>query len=493
MRASVPFHGKGVFCLASLVALCLTAAWTASPHAAERGVRVVTGENEALPPGPSDESIGQKWAVIVGVGQFLDPALSPLPNAVRDAEAFAQALIDGGAGFQEDHVILLTDNGKNELLKPSKGAIFHALTVRLNGVTSNDMVLFYFAGHGMEAEGSLYLMGRDALSAAPEATGLAFSDVERFLGVGKPQGERPKVTMVLLDACHSGTGRSAKTLSPDALNRIQAGVEKHADGWLVLASCGASELSYEYAEGDHGAFSHFLLDGLAGAADQSEQGNKDGAVSCRELSEYAEAAVTRWAMQNNFKQKPRLLANISGDVLLSKTGVFDGDDGDDTTDEPHESLPVSFVSKDAGTKRSKVEVANLVQIADRFVDNKDGTVQDTYLNLEWVTEAQPLLTYDAACSWCDSLNSATGRSGWRLPTDNELQTLLASEMGRVRLYKKIFKGSSRTSQYWLSGLLPSLATRKIMSLKSFAVSQTSKSEYCAAFAVRDLAEPSQGE
>ncbi|PTN33014.1 DUF1566 domain-containing protein [Desulfonatronum sp. SC1] len=61
--------------------------------------------------------------------------------------------------------------------------------------------------------------------------------------------------------------------------------------------------------------------------------------------------------------------------------------------------------------------------AQRFVDNGDGTVTDTQTNLMWTKDANLFgkLFWDDAMSRCGSFN-ISGKSGWRLPSRDELKT-----------------------------------------------------------------------
>ncbi len=64
--------------------------------------------------------------------------------------------------------------------------------------------------------------------------------------------------------------------------------------------------------------------------------------------------------------------------------------------------------------------------ADRFVNNKDGTVTDTQTGLMWAAQdnGSNINWYDAK-SFCEG-HGGGGRSGWRMPTTDELAGLYAS-------------------------------------------------------------------
>jgi len=64
----------------------------------------------------------------------------------------------------------------------------------------------------------------------------------------------------------------------------------------------------------------------------------------------------------------------------------------------------------------------------RFLDNKDGTIRDTRTGLIWQKEDDGIeRTYDEAISYCRELRIG-GYSDWRLPTLEELLTIVVQGM-----------------------------------------------------------------
>lgn len=68
--------------------------------------------------------------------------------------------------------------------------------------------------------------------------------------------------------------------------------------------------------------------------------------------------------------------------------------------------------------------------AQRFVDNGDGTVTDSQTLLMWTKDANLFgkLSWDDAMSMCGSFN-ISGKSGWRLPSRDELKTQYSAIQG----------------------------------------------------------------
>ena len=84
-----------------------------------------------------------------------------------------------------------------------------------------------------------------------------------------------------------------------------------------------------------------------------------------------------------------------------------------------------------------------------FVDNNDGTITDNSTGLMWEKLTGAITyTWDQAKAYCDNL-SLGGKSDWRLPTRNELQTLV--DYGRYNpAINTTFFPDALASDYWSS-------------------------------------------
>src|SRR6185312_1086454 len=87
----------------------------------------------------------------------------------------------------------------------------------------------------------------------------------------------------------------------------------------------------------------------------------------------------------------------------------------------------------------------------------DGTVRDTWTGLTWQVEPYPsVVTPDAAAAACAGSRVAGG--GWRVPSVNELQTLVDEsqpENGNPSIYTKAIPGTT-AGPYLTSSALRSL-------------------------------------
>jgi formylglycine-generating enzyme required for sulfatase activity len=91
----------------------------------------------------------------------------------------------------------------------------------------------------------------------------------------------------------------------------------------ALYACSENEVSWEDATlgGGHGVFSHFVIEGLKGAAD--DNGDRNGALTLNELTEYVQDNVFRFVRTRHaVSQEPRLVAiGVPRIVLRDVSGL----------------------------------------------------------------------------------------------------------------------------------------------------------------------------
>lgn len=88
-------------------------------------------------------------------------------------------------------------------------------------------------------------------------------------------------------------------------------------------------------------------------------------------------------------------------------------------------------------------------MAERFVDNGDGTVTDTQTGLVWQKYPAPeRMSWPEARKYLDYLNQIkfAGYDDWRLPNNKELGSLILPRENSKRLYLDPIFGDQR--KYW---------------------------------------------
>lgn len=232
----------------------------------------------------SDAYAPRRLALLVGVSQFQDSQWRDLRYSSKDAEDLAAALRDPARGHF-DQVRVLTR--PEETTRP---AILGALRqLRQEATRPDDVVVVYFSAHGTlarDGKGELkrYLVTTDAAFRAIPQTALSMDALKSEFDQ-LPSRRR----LMVLATCHSGSGKSLLPRELEAeLAGIKAGfyarpLEESSRASMVFAACDWGETAREDEGLRNDIYTHFLIDGLSGAADR----NIDGAVTATEAHDYA--------------------------------------------------------------------------------------------------------------------------------------------------------------------------------------------------------------
>jgi uncharacterized caspase-like protein/Tfp pilus assembly protein PilF len=246
-----------------------------------------------------------RWALVVGVDAYQNKDIVPLKGAAADAKAIAAALIKY-ADFPEKQVVLLTTEGA---LKPTGLTIEEKLLEIRNAAKPDDLMLFFFAGHGIEAEGERYLLTYEAniaSGATLRRTAYAVTELMRAME-NMPVAHR----IVMVDACRdnplaSSTGKNITSESFAQAFVFKPGEERGVRATFLSASQG--QAAYEWSEKGRGYFSYFVERALAGDPDAV----RFGKVTLNSLADYLGELVSRAVREGKGKeQKP--YAEIKGE------------------------------------------------------------------------------------------------------------------------------------------------------------------------------------
>jgi uncharacterized caspase-like protein len=235
------------------------------------------------------ETAGERYAVVIGVSDYQDDEIGDLSFAHRDAQAFAEFLTSpraGLGGFRWDNVRLLTN------ASATSTAIRTALFDFLQRPGPDDLVVFFFAGHGMPAPGrpnaTQYLIPSDGDRTNFPGSAIRMGEVESAVLQTKAK------VVLFVDACHSGAIGSGVATRGNELNRINSVfldriTGSRAGGVSMIVAATEGELAQEDVRwgGGHGVFTYHLLEGLYGRGDR----NGDQVVDLGELFQYTRTRV----------------------------------------------------------------------------------------------------------------------------------------------------------------------------------------------------------
>jgi len=253
---------------------------------------------DAGSPSSLDEALApRRVALVVGVQDYADPDLQGLRFPAKDAEDMGRVLRDAQAGGFDTVEVL---SGEVDAL-----GFWQAFERVTAGIDRDDLFLVFLAGHGTlgpdgKSGSALYFLPSDADLDRYDLTGIRMSDLEDAM-----QALPVRRRVLMLDACHSGVGRS--TLSSEVLGwlgalRGPAPAPATRRVGKYDARLFAADLRQPAREDDalgNGVYTHFLVEGLAGAGDL----DGDGLVSVRELHEHA---ASRTMQHTGGEQVPRI-------------------------------------------------------------------------------------------------------------------------------------------------------------------------------------------
>lgn len=337
-------------------------------------------------------------AIVVGVEDYDEPltGFRPLDYSADDAHLIGSAL--QSIGYSAQQIEILTDT------KATKDIVLNRIRQRAKAVGKDGTLVFFFSGHGYAQGDENYLATYGAVATELGSSGLAVRDV--VAAIGKPGVRR---AVLLLDACRNDPTPGSKSANA-GFAAVNAG-----EGIQILLSTGRGEVSWEHPDLQHGVFSHFLANGLRGGKQQFSQ-----------LADYVEREVTAWTVSRKVQtQKPfRSGEHRGGDFLLASAAT-------PTTPPPEPVLePPTPVIRPEPVQSEPAPATTLSSqlISGRYLDNGDGTITDTKTKLMWkkCSEGQSGDNCSGKASvykWDDAM-AKFGKGEWRLPTREELRTLV---------------------------------------------------------------------
>ena len=231
------------------------------------------------------------WAVIVGVGDYTYNR--KLNYTKDDAYAvYAQLRSPMGGAVPDTQITLLTD------AEATRANILESAQRTLWQADDNDVVLFYFSGHGLQDQFLTYDFDgyHNRLQHADIRTIMARSQAKHKL--------------VLADACYSGSLMRSKSPHGGADHRYFEAFEASEGGTAFLLSSTEAEESLEDNHLKGGVFTYFLLRGMTGKADFDH----NGIVTISELFPYVQKNVVRYTSR---RQTPVLIGQYADDMPLS--------------------------------------------------------------------------------------------------------------------------------------------------------------------------------
>lgn len=237
------------------------------------------------------------WAFLVGINDYEDERLCSLNFAVADCQGFASALNAVTELFPKREILVHCGTQHQPFAIAQMQARLERLFDPTDGVQPEDTVLFYFAGHGaVDPETQqLYLCLSSTELDALAATGLSIQMLLERL-----QAARVGKQVLILDACHCD---KVEFFNAQLEATLHFYATQRRDFYALLSCSGIGQQSWEFADLGHGVFTHYLMEGLRGAAIDQQ-----GQVDVDQLYRYVRDQTEQWVRDR--LGKPQIPSHI---------------------------------------------------------------------------------------------------------------------------------------------------------------------------------------
>jgi len=247
---------------------------------------------ERIPQIRAADLVGQnRYALIIGINDYLDPKIPDLKTCRDDAQAVYELLTDVSVGGIDRHnaYLLLEKEASTRNIKKH--------LTKLRHIPVKSTVFIYFSGHGAREADEAYWVTCDAEIDYLSASGLSNREIQAFLA--RIPADR---MVVMLDCCFAAaTVKGRKTADNDFSSFLNNFSGK---GRAYLMAAGGKEEAVEVEELKRSLFTQYLVEGLEGCADNNPFGNQDGVVVLTELTNYIDRHVAERARIRGGIQKP---------------------------------------------------------------------------------------------------------------------------------------------------------------------------------------------
>ncbi len=264
---------------------------------------------------PTSDKKHDLYIITIGVSEYADDNLK-LKYAAKDAVEFGELFKNESQIFDNVNVIPILD---------SNATIENIFATRsiLENTKIDDMVIIFFAGHGIINEDfEYYFATTDVDVYLPSERGFSYEQLDQLI-----DSIPARRKLIFVDACHSGeidVDEYFNKYEDMGENVFSRGIESQSSynkiglnnsfslmkelfsdlrrgtGAVVIASSGGAEYSYESNKFKNGIFTHVLLKSIKTMAADT---NKDNEISVVELRDYV---ITEVSTLTKGRQNPTI-------------------------------------------------------------------------------------------------------------------------------------------------------------------------------------------
>jgi formylglycine-generating enzyme required for sulfatase activity len=222
----------------------------------------------------------KRLALLVGTSEYPEcEKLSPLHGSLLDVDAMQRVLLANGEFATEDVVVL--KNASRQAIEDAIHNLFNASDRK-----KDDLVLFYFSGHGIVDEANKLFLGtpstRKEGTKIVKPTTVAAAYLQDAMNDSKSQHQ-----VLIFNCCFSGAFAQGMTVMDDGSVNLKN--QLGGKGRAILTSSSSTQFSFQ-PDGEMSIYTRYLVEGIeTGAADR----DGDSKISIDELHEYAALKVSQ--------------------------------------------------------------------------------------------------------------------------------------------------------------------------------------------------------
>lgn len=234
--------------------------------------------------------MGTIKAIIIGVSNYKNEKDKDLPFCKNDISMMHDAL-EVGLKVRKGDVIIC---GEHDTV--NKNDFINAMNELDLITTSEDVLLFYFSGHGATDNGHHYLAFSDGMI-----------NTQKIIEYLEKNKARSKI--ILFDSCRSGNYEVAKKEDFDIEKTVESFLGK---GYAVISSSNSSQFSYGHPEKNCSLFTYFLCLALL-----DKHIIKNGKKTFHDIQRLVSLFLEVWSKNNpDLAQKPICKTNMVGTLVF---------------------------------------------------------------------------------------------------------------------------------------------------------------------------------
>lgn len=271
------------------------------------------------------------FAVIVGVSDYKGDELD-LKYAAKDAADISNALAASAKKLLntdgKEHVFIYNlTTTKERYQLPEKNSIKKVFEEIGKKATANDILLIFFAGHGvMEGEKKQFYFltaeaSKTSAAGAVSEVGISTAELTDWM---KPASIKAQKRILIFDACNSGQAiKDFVKMGADDQNYLAARNDDKAQqvkaidklneksGLFILSASASNQNAYEMGRYSQGLLTYSLLKAIKQQPDILEEGKY---LNVSRWFNAAEKTVTDLSKENGSRQEPQIVTNTNFNI-----------------------------------------------------------------------------------------------------------------------------------------------------------------------------------